>query len=293
MNLFSTWIYAARPRTLAAAAAPVFIGGAIAWKNGLFDGVSTAVALVCALLIQIGTNYANDYYDFRKGADTAERLGFKRAVASGWVSPGSMKRATFLVMGLAFLCGMLLVYKSGWPVFWLGLASILAGIAYTGGPFPLGYNGLGDVFVMLFFGQAAVMGTVFVNTGVWSYEAFIWSLGPGALAVNILVLNNLRDIETDRKAGKRTLGVFFGETALKLEYALMLTLTAAVPALLYGFSRPGLLAVSGLTLGNGAALLHQIMRTTDKRALNPLLEKTARLLALYGAGMTAMLVLDA
>jgi 1,4-dihydroxy-2-naphthoate octaprenyltransferase len=292
MQGISAWVYATRPKTLAAAAAPVIIGVALAYKNGELDIIASAIALFCAFLIQIGTNFANDYYDHKKGADTHERLGFKRAVASGWISPKAMLHATYVVMTLAFLCGLFLVYKAGWPILLLGLASIISGIAYTGGPFPLGYNGLGDLFVMLFFGQAAVMGTVYVNQLSWTLEAFVWSFGPGALAVNILVLNNLRDIETDIKAGKRTLGVLLGPRALEVEYIVMVLIAAAIPFYAaYTGGNTLLYTAAAIPLAFGNSLFRRIRSTTDRRNLNPLLEKTAILLALYGVVCSSALVL--
>ncbi|HSH93539.1 MAG TPA: 1,4-dihydroxy-2-naphthoate polyprenyltransferase, partial [Roseimicrobium sp.] len=204
------WAEAARPRTLPAAVAPVLVASALAMRDDLFNAQAALSCLVFALLIQIGTNFANDYYDFIKGADTAERVGPRRAVAAGLVAPAAMKRAMIGVFAVAFLAGLSLLGFGGWPLLLIGVASILCGIAYTGGPYPLGYNGLGDVFVFVFFGLVAVGATYFVQTGLVTGEVLLLGSGIGALATNILVVNNYRDVETDAKAGKRTLAVRFG-----------------------------------------------------------------------------------
>jgi len=211
------WIAASRPKTLAAALVPVLTGAAIAWNDHFLRYDTTLVALFCAFAIQIGTNFANDYFDYIKGADTKERLGFTRATAAGLIKPETMKRATILTMLIAFLAGLYLVWIGGWVVLAIGLFSLLFGILYTGGPYPLGYNGLGDLFVFIFFGFVAVMGTYYVNALQWSMLSFWASIPVGALCVNILVVNNLRDVDQDRVANKRTLGVLFGERALKLD----------------------------------------------------------------------------
>jgi 1,4-dihydroxy-2-naphthoate polyprenyltransferase len=206
ISRLAVWVDASRPRTLPAALAPVLAASALA-------------ALGFALLIQIGTNFANDYYDFIKGADTAERVGPRRAVAAGLVAPAVMKRAMIAVFVAAFLCGLPLLAYGGWPLLVIGLASILCGVAYTGGPYPLGYNGLGDVFVFVFFGLVAVGATYFVQAGVMTEEAWVIGAGIGALAANILVVNNYRDVETDVKAGKRTLVVRFGRRFARAQFA--------------------------------------------------------------------------
>ncbi|MDX1585590.1 MAG: 1,4-dihydroxy-2-naphthoate octaprenyltransferase, partial [Balneolaceae bacterium] len=180
-----TWIEAARPKTLAAAFVPVLVGASVALSHQAFDWLPSLVALLCAFLIQIGTNFANDYFDFIKGADTDERVGFKRATAAGLISADEMKRATVYTMALAFLLGLYLVWHAGWVILALGMASLLLGVLYTGGPFPLGYNGLGDLFVFIFFGIVAVMGTYYVNALEWSADSFWASLAVGALSVNI------------------------------------------------------------------------------------------------------------
>lgn len=206
----AVWWEAARPRTLPAAVAPVLAASALAWHDGGFAAAPAAICLVFALLIQIGTNYANDYFDFRKGADTAARVGPRRAVAAGLVSPAAMRRAMIGVFVAAFATGLSLLPYGGWPLLVVGITSIVCGIIYTGGPYPLAYHGWGDVFVLVFFGFVAVIATYFVQMGTITTAAWLIGAGIGALATNILVVNNYRDIATDRAADKRTLAVRFG-----------------------------------------------------------------------------------
>lgn len=228
-SFWQIWIAAARPKTLPAAVAPVLVGSALAWRDGAFIGLAALGCLVFALLIQIGTNFANDYYDFVQGADTAERVGPKRAVAAGWVSPAVMKRAMIAVFALAFVAGLSLLPYGGWPLLVVGVASIVCGVAYTGGPYPLGYHGLGDLFVFLFFGLVAVCATYFVQAGTVSLSAGLAAAGIGLLAANILVVNNYRDLETDTKAGKRTLVVRWGRRAARWQFGLSHAFALAVP----------------------------------------------------------------
>jgi 1,4-dihydroxy-2-naphthoate octaprenyltransferase len=204
------WVAAARPRTLPAAVAPVIVGSALAWRAGAFDAVAATICLAFALLVQIGANFANDYYDFVHGADTGERVGPRRAVAAGLVPPATMRRAMGLTFGLALAVGLTLVAWGGWWLVAVGVVSIASGIAYTGGPFPLGYYGLGDLFVFVFFGLVAVGATFYVQAGHVSLSVLLAAVAIGLLTVNILLVNNYRDVETDRKAGKRTLVVRFG-----------------------------------------------------------------------------------
>jgi 1,4-dihydroxy-2-naphthoate polyprenyltransferase len=204
------WLAAARPRTLAAAVAPVIVGSALAWRAGGFVPAAAAICLAFALLVQIGANYANDYYDFMHGADTGERVGPLRVVAAGLVTPAAMRRAMGLSFGLAFALGLVLVVWGGWWLVAVGVASIVSAVAYTGGPFPLGYHGLGDLFVFIFFGLVAVGMTYYVQAGGFSFVVLQAAVAIGLLTANILLVNNYRDVDTDRKAGKRTLVVRFG-----------------------------------------------------------------------------------
>ena len=277
------WLRAARPQTLAAAIIPVIVGVSIVYTDGHFRWDISLVVLLCAVLIQIGTNFANDYYDFLKGADTDERIGFTRATSAGLIAPDAMLKATIITMFSAFLIGLYLVWLGGWVILLIGLLSILFGILYTGGPFPLGYNGLGDLFVFIFFGFAAVMGTYFVHALEWSMLSFWASIPVGALAVNILVVNNLRDVVQDEISGKRTLGVLLGESALKMEYTFLLVLSFAIPCIL--FTNPEVhswVLLPLLSMPMSFPLLIQIWKHDDKRILNRTLERTAQFMVLFG-----------
>lgn len=282
MNL-SNWILAARPKTLPAAIIPVLVGSALAYNDDLFDFWPAFIALFCAIIIQIGTNFANDYYDFKKGTDSDQRIGFQRATSSGLISEHAMFKATYLTMGLAFVCGLYLVWHAGWIVLLIGVLSLIFGILYTGGPYPLGYNGLGDIFVFVFFGVIAVATTYFVQTLTWSEVSFWASLSVGALATNILVINNLRDVETDVLTGKRTLGVLLGEKALKYEYLLMVFIAFSIPVILFlefNFSATVLLPFLSFPLF--ILLLKETFFFADRKNLNNTLVKTAMGMTLYG-----------
>jgi len=277
------WVEAARPKTLAAAFVPVLVGASIAYRTDDLNLIASIVALTCAFLIQIGTNFANDYFDFVKGADTKERIGFTRATSSGLIAPKTMLNATIFTMFLAFILGLYLVWIGGWQVFLIGILSLIFGILYTGGPFPLGYNGLGDIFVFLFFGIVAVMTTFYVNALYWSEASFWASLAVGALCTNILVINNLRDIEQDSKSGKKTLGVLLGEKALKIEYSLMLALAFAIPPHFYfqlGYSI--WIFIPFVSIPLIVPSLRSVWFETDKRNLNAELERTAKYMAVFG-----------
>lgn len=289
----SIWIEAARPQTLAAAVIPVIVGASLAFQTESLNWTNTTVALVCAMLIQIGTNFANDYFDFVKGSDTDERIGFRRATAAGLTTPKQMLNATILTMALAFFLGLYLVWSSGWVVLVVGLLSLLFGIFYTGGPFPLGYNGLGDLFVFIFFGVVAVMTTYYVNALEWSEASFWASLAVGALCVNILVVNNLRDVEQDKKSGKKTLGVLFGERALKLEYTLMVLLAYAIPPhflVQLDYNLWILLPFAALPLAG--YYVYRIWTEEDKVQLNPMLERTAQFMVIFGILFSIGIILN-
>lgn len=277
------WLRAARPQTLTASVVPVMVGASLAFNHNQFRIDTTLVALVCALLIQIGTNFANDYYDFVKGADTEDRIGFERATALGLVKPRQMLTATIITMCLAFLTGLYLVWIGGWVILAIGILSLLFGVLYTGGPYPLGYNGLGDLFVFIFFGIIAVMGTYYVNALEWSSHSFLASLPVGALCVNILVVNNLRDIHQDKISGKKTLGVLFGEDTLKIEYLALLFLAFLIPIILYHFySFEIWIMLPYLSLPMGWVLIKKVWYHEDKRELNKTLERTAQFMILFG-----------
>ncbi|HUF37285.1 MAG TPA: 1,4-dihydroxy-2-naphthoate polyprenyltransferase [Anaerolineales bacterium] len=271
------WLLAARPKTLPAAAAPVLLGIALAYRDSVFAFLPALASLAGAMLIQIGTNFANDYYDFKKGADTTERLGPLRVTQAGLLKPEETRLGMWLVFGAAALIGLYLVWVAGWPVVVIGLASIAAGIAYTGGPFPLGYNGLGDLFVFIFFGLVAVGGTYFVQAGGVTREVLLSAAPIGLLATAILVVNNLRDIETDRKAGKRTLAVRLGVEGTRTEFVALVAgayVTTFILALT-GVSPPGGL-LTWLSLPIAVPLVRSVRKVRGK-ALNEALARTGRL----------------
>ena len=287
---WSVWLAAARPRTLPAAVAPVLVGSALAWHDGRFDAGAAALCLAFALLVQIGTNFANDYYDFVHGADTAARVGPRRAVAAGLVTPGAMRRAMWAVFALAFASGLGLIAWGGPWLFVVGVASILAGVAYTGGPWPLGYHGLGDVFVFGFFGIVAVVTTYFVQTGKLAADALLAAIPVGLLAANILVVNNYRDADTDAAAGKRTLVVRFGRGFARVQFGASLIVALAMPL---AFLARGYRAWCLLPLALAPVAWRHARRLRDSRTaaeLIGLLGDTGRLLAGYAALFAAGVV---
>ena len=289
-SFWRIWWLASRPRTLPAAAAPVIAGSALAYYANSFQIGPALAALVGALFIQIGTNFANDVFDFKKGADTAERIGPTRATSAGWVTPTQMLLATVVAFGFATVCGLYLTWVGGWPIVVIGLASIAAGLAYTGGPFPLGYNGLGDVFVFIFFGLVAVGGTYYVQAGPPTPLVWWVAVGLGLLCVNIIVVNNLRDVETDRKAGKRTLAVRLGPTAARWQYAACQVgafaaatgawLTQAGPAWL-------LVTLAAVPL---AVRWARVVWRENGRALNPALAASGQIELIYALLASAGLI---
>ncbi len=287
------WILASRPKTLPAAAAPVLVGSAIALAAHTFSPLPALAALLGALLIQIGTNFANDVFDFKKGADK-ERVGPLRAVQAGLITPRQMFMGMWVVFGLATLIGLYLVYVGGWPIVVIGLLSILSGIAYTGGPFPLGYNGLGDIFVFIFFGLVAVGGTYYVQAGNVSTLAWWGAIAVGLLGTAIIVVNNLRDIDTDRKVGKKTLAVRLGAKATQSEYFALLAGAYLVPPVIWALNLAGgWVMLSWLSLPLAWQMIRQI-QLQKGRALIPVLAGTARLEMVYsllfalGLALTAL-----
>lgn len=282
MHKAQAWLLAARPKTLWAAVGPVMIGTAMAAGDGGFHLASALACLLGAMLLQIGTNFSNDYSDFIKGADTPERVGPARAVASGWITPEQMRRATFIVFGLAGLVCGYLVTRGGWPLLALGVLSIAAGLAYTSGPYPLAYLGLGDLFVLIFFGPVATAGTYFVQTQSFSWLPVLAGFGPGLLSVAILVVNNLRDIEGDRVAGKRTLAVRFGVRFSRLQYGFCILAAAALPYILvtqYAPQRRNALMACLILFAAWPVL--RLVFTRKGRELNPGLGMTGMMLLVY------------
>ena len=215
---WEAWILAIRPRTLPAAAAGVVMGAALTWQDGYFRFDATLVCLLTALLLQIGSNLANDVFDFERGTDTAERLGPTRVTQAGLLTPKQVKIGMAVVFGLASLLGLYLALLGGWVILIVGIAAIISAIAYTGGPFPIGYHGLGDIFVFIFFGLASVAGTYYIQAGFISPAVWWMTIPPGLIITAILVVNNLRDLENDRKAGKHTMAVRLGEKGTKIKY---------------------------------------------------------------------------
>jgi 1,4-dihydroxy-2-naphthoate polyprenyltransferase len=285
------WVMAARPATLPAAIAPVLVGTAVAVHARHFRALPFLAALVAAVLIQIGTNFANDLFDYHKGADTTARLGPVRVTQSGLISARAVAYATALTFGAAVLVGLYLVAVGGLPILLIGLASIAAAILYTGGPWPLGYHGLGDVFVFIFFGLIAVTGTYYVQAGAVGGAAIAAAVPVGLLVTAILVVNNVRDIETDRAAGKRTLAVRLGRRASRVQYALLVALAYAMPLLLW------LAHVTSWTFWLPwltAPLAYRLIRTVSTHAdgptLNRTLKDTGRLNLLFGLLFAASLL---
>lgn len=281
MKRIRIWLSAMRLRTLPAAAVPVMIGSALAWQKNAFHFPAALAAFAGAMLIQIATNFANDYFDFQNGADTDERVGPTRATAAGLVTPQEMKSAFISVFALSALVGMYLIDRGGWPILWVGICSIVSGILYTGGPRPLGYLGLGEVFVLVFFGPVAVAGTEYVQTLRFSADAAWLGLAPGLLSSAILVVNNLRDVETDRVSGKNTLAVRFGKTFARCEYTMFVLVACAIPGVLIASEK----LVSGTWLSSlavlpGAWLAWRVWRE-DGRALNPRLGQTGGVMVAF------------
>lgn len=276
------WFLAARPKTLAAAIAPVLMGTAMAWADGGFHLPSALLALVGALLIQIGTNFANDYADYLKGADTATRKGPLRVTAAGLVTPQAMRRATTLTFGLAVGVGLYLIGRGGWPVLAIGVLSILFGILYTSGRYALAYLGLGELFVLIFFGPVALGGTYYVQALTVSREVLLMGLAPGLISTGILLVNNVRDIEEDRQAGKRTPVVRFGRTFGVGLYACCLLGALLLPVVWYllTYRHGGAIAVLAL-LPAGLRAIWTLAREQEGAILNALLAVTGRLLLLY------------
>jgi 1,4-dihydroxy-2-naphthoate polyprenyltransferase len=287
------WLLASRPATLPAAAVPVLIGAAAALCEGAnFRPLIFAVTLASALLIQIGTNFANDYSDFHRGADHEGRLGPLRVTQSGLIHHDDVRRGIFVAFGLAALLGCYLAWIGGWPIVLIGVFSILCGLAYTGGPWPFGYHGLGDVFVFIFFGVIAVTGTAYLQSGTWSLFALEVSIPAGLLVTNILVINNLRDLPTDGAAGKHTLAVRIGEAGTRAQYAFFTALAYAVPTALAftGESSRRWLLLPWVTAPIALMLVRKVLGGMSGRDLNPMLKRTGMLLLAFGVTFSIGLI---
>lgn len=278
----TSWLMASRPKTLPASVVPVFVGSALALGENKFVFLYALIALLCSTLIQIGTNFVNDLYDFLKGADKEDRKGPTRVLASGYITVNEMKAGSVLVFLTAFILGLYLVFVGGKIVLLIGVLSILAGIAYTAGPFPLAYNGLGDLFVFIFFGIVGTAGTYYVQAGKFSLLSIIASVPVGALITNILVVNNYRDIEEDRAANKHTLAVLMGKNFTRLQYLFFILISFLTPVYLFvKFGYSYWIFLPYLTLPVAARLV-KMLYTLEGLELNKTLEISAKLSAIFG-----------
>ncbi len=279
------WIKATRPKSLSAGGLPIIIGSVLAYKDVAIDWPLALCALLGAVLVQIGANLANDYYDFVKGADTSERIGERRLAQSGLVPPKAVKRAAGLVFTIAMLPGFYILWRGGWAFALVGALAVIFGVLYTAGPYPLAYIGLGDPFILAFFGPLAVCGVYYLQTGHVTMEVFIAGLAMGLMAVAMNSVNNLRDIDEDRKSGKRTLAVRFGRGLVRAEYiSCLLVATLAIPIYL------------GVTMGNlwfllppvavfgvGHRAISAMLWREDGPTLNAALATTGKLILVFGA----------
>jgi 1,4-dihydroxy-2-naphthoate octaprenyltransferase len=285
------WLGAIRPRTLTAAVAPVMVGSALAARDGRYDAVAAGLCLAFALLIQIGTNLANDYHDFVRGADTPARVGPLRAVAAGVITPASMRRAAWGVLGVAFCTGLTLIAWGGPWLIAVGVASVVCAIAYTGGPWPLGYHGLGDVFVFIFFGLVAVGVTYFVQAARFGIDPLLAAAPVGLLAANILVVNNYRDFTTDAAAGKRTLVVRFGRRAARRQFVISWAFAFALPLVLALRSRAPGCSLPLLLAPVAWGQMQRLKESAAAATLIVLLEDCAKSLAAFALLFSAGLLL--
>jgi 1,4-dihydroxy-2-naphthoate octaprenyltransferase len=279
---FSSWILAIRPHTLPASIAPVLIGSAMAFGDGSFYALAALMALLAALCIQIGTNLANDYFDFKKGADTSDRLGPQRVTQAGLIAPGMVLGASLLFFALAALCCVYLIHRAGVCILIIAAASIISGILYTAGPRPLGYLGLGDLFVLIFFGPVAVGGTYFVQALEINWAVIIAGFAPGLLSMAILAVNNLRDIDTDKRAHKLTLAVRWGASFARSEYLFCIIAACLIPfaVVLITGDHQGV-AMASLTGFFAIPCVKSALTNTDGPALNRVLVGSGRLLLIY------------
>ena len=287
------WLMAARIRTLPAAIAPVLVGTALAGWQHIFHPLRFVAALVGAIFIQVGTNLSNDYSDARRGADAEDRLGPVRVTAGGLVPPNQVLVATYVSFGVAVLAGVYLVVVAGWQLLLVGAASILAGVLYTGGPKPYGYEGLGEVFVFLFFGIVAVAGSYFVQVKHLDWKAFALAVPVGLLASAILVVNNFRDIDSDRRAGKRTLAVRLGRDTTRTMFAVIVYVAFLLAPVtwVFGPMKPWLL-LPWLTLPLAAQIVREVRNRTDGPSLNQALAHTGMLQLAFCTLLSAGLLLS-
>jgi 1,4-dihydroxy-2-naphthoate polyprenyltransferase len=292
MANFHVWVLATRPKTLPAAVGPVLVGSSLAFADGGFDLLPAMAALLIAILLQIGVNLANDYFDFVKGIDTHDRLGPVRITQSGLVSPKVVKSAMMLTFMLALFIGLYMIMKGGWPVVVIGTASILAALGYSGGPYPLASHGLGDIFVFIFFGLVAVCGTYYVQTLGLTWKVVLMAAAVGLPITAIIVINNVRDIRTDQRAGKNTLAVILGERGSKFEYTLLWGVAYAIlpVSLMAGWASLWLL-LPFFCLPWVILLTRVVWKSDISSDLNLVLAKTARLSLVYNLLLSISLLL--
>jgi 1,4-dihydroxy-2-naphthoate octaprenyltransferase len=293
MTALQIWLLAIRPRTLSISAVPVMVGTALAWaEHQLFAWVTLLVTLGGSVLIQIGTNLHNDAADFERGADTPQRLGPRRVSAEGWLQPAQVRRAAHFSFAGAFLLGLYLVWLGGWPILVLGLLSLASAYAYTGGPRPVAYTPLGELFVFLFFGLAAVAGSFYLQTQQWSWNALLSGAAVGLPAAAVLLINNYRDLDTDRYAGKHTLAVVLGRPAIRNLYAALLLLAPLTTLPLLGQGLGGvMLVLPWLSLVPAVFLIRRLRHTSIDKRLNHLLAQTAQWQLLFGTLLCMALTL--
>ena len=276
------WTLAIRPKTLPASIAPVFIATAMAFGDGIYHFPTAFMCLFGALAIQIGTNLANDYYDFEKGADTQERIGPVRVTQAGLIPPSSVKLAFIVSFSLSAIACLGLVMRAGWPMAVLGVFAVLSGIFYTAGPRPLGYMGWGDLLAFVFFGPIAVAVTYYVQSFEMNAAVFMAGFAPGLFSVAILTVNNLRDMEGDQRAGKKTLAVRFGRSFALSEYLFCLLTAALIPVFIYMLIQDHLaILTSVLTALAAVATIKTVLTKTDGPSLNAALAATGKLLLIY------------
>ena len=283
---------AIRPRTLPAAAAGVLMGAAMAWRDGYFRLDAVVICLFTALLLQIGSNLANDVFDFERGTDTAERLGPTRVTQAGILTPKQVKTGMVVVFGLSAILGLYLAWLGGWVIIIMGVAAIVSAIAYTGGPFPIGYHGLGDIFVFIFFGLASVAGTYYIQAGTVTPAVWWMTIPPGLIITAILVVNNLRDIDNDRKGHKYTMAVKLGERGTKIQYIICMAVAylVLIPTALVGLI-PWLALVAWLSLPI-AYQATSVVLTQKGRPLNMALAKTGQTALVFSLLFWAGLMLS-
>lgn len=279
---FKNWLLAIRPKTLPASISPVLIGTAMAIGDGIHHLPTAFLCFLGALLIQIGTNLANDYFDFKKGVDTSARTGPVRVTQAGLIKPWQMIIAILITFSLSALIAYVLYLRGGWPIAVIGVLGILCGIFYTAGPKPLSALGLGDVFVLIFFGPVAVAGTYYVQSFEINFAVILAGFAPGLISTAILTVNNLRDQETDQKAGKKTLAVRFGYAFAQMEFFYCVLGASLIPILIYALIEDHLAILFSSVIGLLAGpLFKNIFNPVDANSLNAVLHSTGKLLLIY------------